>query len=118
MKKSLKQLTHTAIYLLGVFASAFPCLAYAQPKLNQPAPGVGLTMNDFILWLIQIIQAVGTPLLVIAIIYAGFKFVTAQGKEDELSKAKVTILWTLVGAAIIISAQVIAGYIKNTASSL
>ena len=118
MNKSLKQLTHIPTHLLGFLASTLPYFAYAQPKLNQPAPGVGLTLNDFILWLIQILQAVGTPLLVIAIIYAGFKFVTAQGKEEEISKAKVTILWTLVGAAIIISAQVIEGYIKNTAATL
>ena len=118
--QKLKNIT-TALFCL--FAAYVPAVVLAQvppppPKLAEPAPGVGLTFNDFVLWLIEIMQAVGTPLLVIAIIFTGFKFVTAQGKEEELSKAKVMLMWTLVGAAVIISAQVIATYIQNTASAL
>ena len=116
MHISFKQTKIIPAYI-GALALMLPYAAFAQPRLNQPAPGVGVTLNDYILWLIEIVQAVGTPLLVVAIIYTGFKFVSAQGNEEELSKAKVMILWTLVGAAVIISAQVIAGYIQDTAAT-
>ena len=103
------------VLLLPLFVTPFVVFA-DPPKLTQPAPGVGLTLNDFILWLIEILQAVGTPLLVLAIIFSGYKLLTAGGNEEKISEAKVWILWTLVGAAIIISAQVIAATIQETAS--
>ncbi len=95
---------------LTSFASA------AAGKLAQPAPGAGATLQDFIYLLISIIQAVGTPVLVVCIIYAGYILVTAGGNEEKVTKGKIWIFWTLIGAAIIVGANVIAGMIFNTAA--
>ena len=43
----------------------------------------------------------------IIIILSGIRMVIAQGKTEEFSKARHTILWTIVGAVVINAAQVI-----------
>ena len=87
----------------------------AATKLAQPASGSGATLQDFIAVLIEIIQAIGIPVLVVCIIYAGYIIVTAGGNEEKVTKGKTWIFWTLIGAAIILSAQVIADLVYSTA---
>ncbi len=102
-------------YLLTVFLFA-PYVAAAQ-KLAAPTPGGGATLEEFIRLLIKIVQSVGIPFLVVALVYSGFVLVTAKDNEAQISKAKIWILWTIVGAAIILSAQVIADVVYGTAKS-
>lgn len=85
--------------------------------LNNPAPGAGATMQDFIYLLIEIMQLIGIPVLTVAIIYSGFLIVTAGGNEEQVTKGKKYVLWTLVGATIILGASVIADFIYGTASA-
>ena len=92
----------------------YPALLFAQTKLVNPAPGAGYTLQDFIYLLLTILQFVAAPVLVVCIIYAGFLMVTAGGDEAQVTKSKTWIFWTLVGAAIIISAKVIAAFISGT----
>jgi hypothetical protein len=54
--------------------------------------------------------------LTVAIIYSGYLLLSAGGNEAEVTKAKTWILWTLVGAAIILGAQVIADMVFDTAA--
>jgi amino acid permease len=68
--------------------------------------------------LLGIVLTIGVPLIVLAISYAGFKFVTAQGKPDKLEEAKKTFLWILIGAAILLSAYAIAQGIKATIADI
>ncbi len=111
-KKTFKQIFPVSMSLI-LLAVASP--VFALTKLAQPAPGSGKTLQDFIALLIEIIQAIGIPLLVICIIYAGFIIVTADGNEEKVTKGKTWIFWTLIGAAIIVSAQVIANLVYSTA---
>ena len=103
-----------------MFSLVSPLAAFAvdpsgMPKLYPPAPGVGATFEDFIALLIKIIQAVTIPALVISIIYAGYILVTAGGNEQQITKGKTWIIWTLAGAAIVLGAQVIADMVFGTA---
>jgi heme/copper-type cytochrome/quinol oxidase subunit 2 len=99
---------------LPTLVAFLPIIAFAQVKLSNPAPGAGATLEDFIYLLLNIFQLVATPVLVVCIIYAGFLLVTAGGDESQVTKGKLWIFWTLVGAAIVISAKVIASFIKGT----
>jgi hypothetical protein len=94
---------------------ATPAFALAQ-KLANPAPGAGTTLEDFVYLLIQIIQWVALPALAACIIYAGFILVSAGGNETEIAKGKTWIISTLVGAAIVLSARVIADIVFGTAN--
>ena len=91
--------------LIILLAFLAPGFAFAQPvidRLAPPTPGGGATLQEFIALLIEIIQSVAIPALALSIIYAGFLFVTARGNEAQLTKAKTWLVWTLVGAAIIL----------------
>lgn len=61
---------------------------------------------------------VGFYIVVFFIIYAGFLFVTARGDTTKLEKAKTTFLYTVIGAAILLGATVLATVIKNTVDQL
>ena len=76
------------------------------------------TLLDFVNAILQIVIQVGTPILVLAIVYVGFLFVKARGNSSELENAKTTFFWTIIGAAIVLGAFVISTVIENTISNL
>lgn len=92
--------------------------------INNPTGG-GLsnpissnTLIEFVEKLLNIVIQVGTPVLVVMIIWVGFKFVTARGNTNKLSEAKEALMWTLIGAAIVLGAFVISGAIQATVDQL
>jgi len=54
----------------------------------------------------------------IAIIYSGFLFVTAQGNSEKLTKAKKALLYTIIGAALLLGSYVIATAIGKTVDEI
>ncbi|MBI4086552.1 hypothetical protein HY416_01065 [Candidatus Kaiserbacteria bacterium] len=52
------------------------------------------------------------------IMYSGFLYVTAQGKPDQITKATKAFTWTIIGAVIVLGAQVLLTIITNTVHSL
>ena len=103
--------------LLAFTLSLFPMVLLAQTTLHNPTPGGGATLKDFICLLIEIVQAVGIPLLVCFMIYAGYLFLTAKDNEAQISKAKVLAFSTFIGAVIILGAAVIANMVFDTAQT-
>lgn len=113
----MKQKFSKKIFLFLETAILVPATAFAAgPMLPNFAPGAGATLGDFINMLIDIIQWVALPVLALCIIYAGFLLVTAGGDEKKVTSGKLWILWTLVGAGVILGAHVIQGIITGTAS--
>lgn len=76
------------------------------------------TLYAFIQKILKLAVDIGTPVAVLFIIYAGFLFVSAQGSEDKITKAKNAFMWAIVGAGIILLAQVIATALEGTINSL
>ena len=68
--------------------------------------------------LTQIILTIGLPLAALMIIFSGFKFVTAGGNEEQIKKARQMFYWTIIGAAVIIGARVIAEAVVQFAQDL
>ena len=66
----------------------------------------------------KIVAQIGFPLAVMAIIWAGFLFVTARGNEEQVSKAKKTFLWAVIGATLIIGAKVLADAVAGFIATL
>jgi len=82
---------------------------------------LGSKLNDlpsFIEAIIKIVLVVGVPILALAIIYAGFLFVKAQGNPGELEVAKRTLLYTVIGGALLLGAFVIANAIGSTVKEI
>lgn len=81
-------------------------------KLENPIKANNIT--DFIKDILDVVIMIGTPLVVLAIIYCGFRFVQARGNPAEITKAKEALLWTLVGAAILLGSWVLAQALADT----
>ena len=115
----------------GFICSSFflftPCLALAALScpgdpgcsgstisINNPL-GSTNTLADFVSKILSdVVVPVGAIILVIAIIYVGFLFVTAQGKEDKLKDAKKAFFYTIIGGAVLLGATLLADVITNT----
>ena len=68
--------------------------------------------------LLRVIIEIGIPVIALAIVYAGFLFVKAQGNESKITEAKEVIKYTLLGAGIVLGATVISGVIQTTIRQL
>ncbi|MFO0718809.1 MAG: pilin [Candidatus Paceibacterota bacterium] len=62
----------------------------------------------------KIVLPIGAVVVVFFVIYSGYLFVTANGSEDKLEKAKHTFLGVVIGAAILLGSWTIASAIKGT----
>lgn len=62
----------------------------------------------------NILMPVGGILAVLAFIYSGFLFVSAQGNEAKLKTAKQALLYTAVGTAVLLGSWALANLIENT----
>lgn len=76
------------------------------------------TINALVGKILDIVIQIGLPLVALAIVYTGFLFVKARGNESELVEAKKTLLWTVIGAAVILGAFVIQTAISGTITEL
>lgn len=66
----------------------------------------------------QLVVEIGIPIAVIFIIYSGLRLVTARGNEESIKKAKIGLLWAIVGAGILIGAWTIMIILQSTVGSL
>ncbi|HEY4513446.1 MAG TPA: pilin [Candidatus Paceibacterota bacterium] len=60
----------------------------------------------------------GIPIVALAIVYSGFLFVFARGNTEKLTSAKKTLMYTLIGAAILLGSWAIAKLISTTVNAL
>ena len=72
------------------------------------------SINDFVLKILQGVVKIGIPIIALAIIYSGFLFVSAQGNDEKLTKAKNALLYSVIGAAILLGSWAIAQLISET----
>ncbi|MCR4330773.1 MAG: pilin, partial [Patescibacteria group bacterium] len=99
-------------------------LIYAQSgggtvstTLQSPLGGVS-NLNNLIEKILEVVVDIGTPIAVLFIIYAGFLFVTAQGNETKITKAKNAFTWAIIGTAVLLGAWVLALAIEGTIGNL
>ena len=68
------------------------------PNGGNPIPFVGLAVIDILL-------RVAALVALIFVVYGGFRFATAQGSPDAISKGKKTVVNALVGLVIAVLAS-------------
>lgn len=76
------------------------------------------SLDGFIFAIVEGIAQIGLYLVVIFIIYSGFLFVKARGNPEELKKAKAAFLYTVIGAAVLLGATLLANVIEGTITQL
>lgn len=106
------------IAVLGTWALSQSAQAQNISAVNvtpipTPTSKIG-SLDAFVNLLITIMMYIAMPGIVLALVWAGFLFVTARGDEKQLETAKRVFVWTVVGATIIIGARVIYEVAKGT----
>ncbi|MEX0935109.1 MAG: PKD domain-containing protein [Candidatus Paceibacterota bacterium] len=91
--------------------------AHIVGRLTNPLGSIS-TIPKFLEALLDRIVQIAIPIIIIFIIYSGFLFLVAQGNPEKISKAKKTLMWTLIGAAVIIGADILAKVIVGTITDL
>lgn len=115
------------LFFIGLFI-ILPFISFAQGNVPPPKcqPGTGMicppinetTINGFIKILLEGALKIGIPIVALAVIYSGFLFVAARGNSEKLTKAKDALLYTLIGAAILLGSWAIAKLISDTVLAL
>ncbi|OGN03082.1 MAG: hypothetical protein A2651_03650 [Candidatus Yanofskybacteria bacterium RIFCSPHIGHO2_01_FULL_42_12] len=102
--------------LLSTFYFLLSKSALASSHLTDQ-PGINLTIQDvlgIITGLACWISRVALVFIVIAIVYYGVKFMTAQGDPAKLTKAKESFIWGLVGVLVILGTYTIIATVANS----
>ena len=86
--------------------------------INIPNPISVGTIPEFIQKVLEFIITIGLPILAMAIIYSGFLFITAQGAEAQITKAKNALLFAVIGGFILLGSWLIAGAVKEALTDL
>lgn len=85
-------------------------------RVQNPIQSV--TVIELISKLFTALIYIAIPLAILALVFTGFQFVAAQGKEEVLTKAKKNALYVVVGLAIVLGARFIVSIIEATLSVL
>lgn len=122
LKRNLDKLflvSFTFLMPIVVFAaddiSGEPC--DTSGKLCNPIPDV-TSIPGLIEKILTNVLKIGIPVIALAIIYCGFLFVSARGKPEAITKARDALLYTLIGAAILLGSWAIATVLVNTMGAL
>jgi len=97
-----------------IYADAHTC---ESGRFCNPISGAN-TIHEFIQVFLDGALTIGIPIVALAIIYSGFLFVAARGNPEKLETAKQTLLYTIIGAAILLGSWAIAQLISNTVLAL
>lgn len=110
--------------------------AFADANVGDPGGGVntgrrlenplGIACNgtnddcvgNFLGKILDLVIKIGTVVVVLMLVYVGFLFVTAQGVPASITAARSALLWTVVGALILLGAKAIQVGITATVKAL
>lgn len=115
MKKIIS--TFTFLFSIMITESAYAVLGEAN-KIPNPLGGSANSLPEFFNAIVGVAIQLGTIVSVLAIMYGGFLYVTAQGNEEQLGKAYKTITWALVGTAILLGSRTIMLAVTGTVADL
>ena len=98
------------IFSISPIVLADTCLG---TSCNVPNPIGSDNFVDLLDKIAQWIFNIGLVLAVIMVIWSGVLFMTAGGNEEKIKKAKQTLLWTIIGATIIIGCKGLISLVKD-----
>ncbi len=130
-KYKILSFVSTYVFLSVVALSLLTSVLFVQADTTVSNPGTqtGVNINatiknplsdsisdipSFIEAILNIVLTIGVPIVALAIIYCGFLFVTAQGSAEKITKAKKALMFTLIGAALLLGSWILATAIKGT----
>ncbi|MES2966999.1 MAG: hypothetical protein V4668_04380 [Patescibacteria group bacterium] len=115
--------------LFGAVYFVMPTIAQADHIAGHPAPAdiedVGLqnplrninTIEGLLVAILNIIMILMVPVIVFFIIYAGFKYVMAQGNASQVEEATRALTYAIIGGVLILGAVAISQIIQNVVAA-
>ncbi len=120
MNKVLQTVTHKAKYIVSMTLVWTMYMqthfVYAQNELRNPLKSRDIP--EFLGKIIDIILVFALPIIVLFIMYAGYLFVTANGKPEQIKEARNALLYAVIGGVIVLGARMIFTVIQGTANAL
>lgn len=102
-------------YFLSFLALSLPLVSFAETLDN---PLVFTSLTSFLEGVLSVVIMIAFPIIVLFIVFIGFKFIAAQGNPEELKKVRAYLFWAIVGALIILGAQALLMAIGGTVDQL
>lgn len=78
----------------------------------------GTSLTSFLNSILGFVINIGSIIVILMLVFVGYKFVVAQGKEAEIREARSMLLWTIIGALVLLGAKAISLGILATVQSL
>lgn len=72
------------------------------------------SIPEFFQAILDIVMVFAIPFIVFFIVYAGFLYVMAQGKPEQISKAHNALLYALIGGVLILAANALLAIVTGT----
>ena len=95
-------------------AGATPAAGGVQTLSN---PLTANSVGDLVKSFAMIFSYIVVLFAVLALVWTGLQFITAQGKPDKLTELKSKLLYIVIGVAIVIGARIIINVVINTLSA-
>lgn len=95
----------------GVQAPAPAAPGRSEP-LRNPLSRIS-TIPDLLSAILTVVIVIAIPIIILFIMLAGFKYVTANGNTGQVKEASTALLYAVIGGVMIIGATAIAQIIKN-----
>lgn len=80
--------------------------------------GNGNCLTAFLNGIMDFVIQIGSIIVILMLVFVGYKFVVAQGKDAALVEARKMLLWTIIGALVLLGAKAISAGILATVQSL
>lgn len=109
-----------------VMAPAYAACGKSEAA-RKVAEGIDQTTNascddsgvtDAIALVVNILSLIVGAAAIIALIWAGFKYITSGGDTNKVANAKNTLIYAIVGIAIVGLAQILVHFVLSTAASI
>jgi hypothetical protein len=125
----MKIFKQISIHLVILSIFVLPVLIHAQGSGNNtnqisidipnPAPAAGSDLISLLYTLLdKVVMPIAAVAVVVWIIWAGFSYVTAQGNPAKIAEAHKRLMWSLIGAGILLGAAGISQVVKTTVDTL
>ena len=86
-------------------------------KLINPLKA-GASLESFLGDILSFVIRIGTIVVILMLVFVGYKFVEAQGAPGKIEEARKMLLWTVIGALVLLGAQAIASAISATVQAI
>lgn len=108
---------HLGVLCLGV-GLLYPLLLWGNGgRITNPVKVGSFPELLYVIW-DKILIPIGTILVIMAFIYSGFLYVTAQGNQEKIKAAHQGFLWTAVGALVLLGSWAISQVICETVQEI